>query len=127
MVVIQIIDALSRLVQVLIDSFGKIPTIVGILLFLAVAIAWRVYSDKRRDKMIDALIAEKDRTIQRLAESERQFRVHFFKEQAGWSDDEVNLFVMKNEFQNTPDARRSLEDREKGTEESDSTYMEEKA
>ncbi len=127
MVVIQIIDAISNLIQVLIDSFGKVPTIVGILLFLGVAIGWRIYTDWRRDKMINALVAEKDKTIQRLAESERQFRVLFFKEQLGWSDEQVDLFVMKNEFQNTPEARRSLENRDKEEMKEGKTYTEEKA
>jgi hypothetical protein len=104
-----VLDALNNFIQILIANYGRWGTI-GI--FVAIALAstgWRIYQYRRKDKEVNLALKEKDRTIQRLAEQERNYRILFFKEKCGWTDDEIEKFVMKNEFEDVPSARRELE------------------
>lgn len=104
-----IIDALSRFIQVLIANYGIWGTL-GIFGFIFLLFfGWRVYNNYRKDREVNLALQEKDRTIQRLAEQERNYRILFFKEKAGWTDDQVDRFVLKNEFPDAPSARKALE------------------
>lgn len=105
-----IIDAIVRLLDVLIRNFGQVGTLIIALAIVALASLWRVYNDRRKDKEVNAVIAEKDKTIQRLAEQERNYRILFFKEKAGWTDEEIDRFVMKNDFDGVVSARKALEE-----------------
>lgn len=105
----EIIKAITHLVEVLVANFGAGGTI-GIFVFLLlVGFIWRRYNDWQRDKNTNELIAEKDRTIQRLAEEARNFKILHFKEQLGWTDEQITLFIMKNEFVDGVTARIALE------------------
>lgn len=111
-----LIKALTRLLEVMVSSFGALGTI-GIFVFLLlVAFLWRRYNDWQKDKTTDALLAEKERTIQRLAEESRNFKILFLKHQLGWTDEQINLFIMKNEFIDGVTARKALEGEEIETE-----------
>jgi len=37
------------------------------------------------------------------------YRILFFMEKCGWSDEQIQQFVMKNEFEDVPSARKELE------------------
>lgn len=102
-------DSLTKFLEFLIARYGNWGTVgIGAALLL-VGILWRLYNDYRKDKETNAVVAEKDRTIQRLAEQERNYRILFLKEKAGWTDEQIRLFVMKNDFENGVTARRMLE------------------
>lgn len=110
--IVKIIDAVTNLVDILINSFGRETVIAFAIIILMTSIAWRWYSDKRKDKYIDQLLEEKDKTIQRLAKSERAYRALFFKEKAGWTEKEINNFILKNNSNNIPESRKALEGNE---------------
>lgn len=59
--------------------------------------------------MVNGEIEEKNRTIRRLAEQERNYRILFFKEKAGWTDEQVERFVIENDPSGTP-LRRKVHD-----------------
>src|SRR5262245_15355142 len=95
-----ILKEISNLVEVILKNFGALGTVLLALGVVLLLFAWRRYNDYQRDKRTDELIKEKDRTIQRLAEQERNLRVVLFKSVTGWSDEQLNLFIMKNNFEN---------------------------
>lgn len=101
--------AVQELLDFLITSFGPWPTVILVVVVISAAFGFRLYNDKRRDREIDMLIAEKDRTIQRIAESERMYRALFLRQQTDWSDEQIERFVMNNEFADPIEARRALE------------------
>lgn len=107
----KILEQLRRLLEVLIQSFGVRGTLILVIAFVVLSIVYRVYRDRRQDRYIKALLEDKDRQIQRLAEQERNYRIHFFK-LSGWTDAEIDQFVMKNEFSDVPSARRALQGEE---------------
>lgn len=76
---------------------------------LVITGGWKIYNLRRKDREVNLALKEKDRTIQRLAEQERNFRILFFKEKGGWTDEQIKQFVMKNEFEDVPSARKELE------------------
>ena len=104
-----VLNAFSHLIEVFVASFGRIGTVLMFVGMLLVAVAWRLYNDRRKDKEINAAVLEKNRTIRRLAEQERNYRILFFKDKAGWTDEEVERFIVENEFDGTP-IRRKLKD-----------------
>jgi len=106
----EFLRAIEGLLQILLSSFGPWGTIVLITLAVLASFGFRVYNDRRRDKEIDALIEEKDRTIQRLADSERMYRALFLRQQTDWTDDQIERFIMQNEFADPVEARESLEE-----------------
>lgn len=105
----EVINALNNLVKSLVAVFGAWGTIGLIAVILVITGGWKIWNIKRKDREIDLVLEEKDRTIQRLAEQERNYRILFFKEKFGWTDEQVLQFVMKNEFKDVPSARRELE------------------
>ena len=112
----EILNAIIQLIEVLIKHFGTLGTI-GILVFvLLISIGWRLYNDKKNREESEALLEEKDRTIQRLAEQERSYRALFFKKFAGWEEKDIERFILKNEFKNPVEARKFLEDQNKSQE-----------
>lgn len=106
----EFLEAVNRLLELLIGNFGAWPTVALIVVFIIAAFGFRYYNDRRRDREIDLLIAEKDKTIQRLAESERMYRALFLRQQTDWSDEQIEQFILKNEFSNPVEARQALED-----------------
>lgn len=105
-----ILKEASHFVEVLVQNFGTWGTVLIALGVVLLLFGWRRYNDYQRDKRTDELIKEKDKTIQRLAEQERNLRVVLFKHVTGWSDEQLNMFIMKNDFEDVISARKALED-----------------
>ena len=104
-----VINAIANLFNVLVENFGSAGSVIILFILVVAFYSYRLYIDKRKDKYIQALLKEKDRTIQRIAEQERNYRVLFLKEK-GMSDDEIERFVIRNDFSNIPEARKNLEE-----------------
>lgn len=92
-----IFDALRELVVVLLNRFGIWGTLAIFSVFTLGSMAWRVYSDRRKDRYIRELIQEKERTIQSLTEELRYYRALIFKEKFSWTDEQVNKYIVQNE------------------------------
>ncbi len=87
----KIIEAVTKLLELLFRVLGVGGTIVVAIVFILLSVAWRIYNDKRKEKEINLALAEKDRTISRLAAQERVWRIQFFKEAKG--DDNHHYLV----------------------------------
>jgi len=107
-----VLDAIGRLFQALVDAYGPVGTLGILVVVVALFTGWRMYQDYRSGKEYRALTAEKERTIQRLAEDNRLWRTLYLKEEHGWTDEQVNQFVLRNELRDPADARLYLEDRD---------------
>lgn len=105
----EILNAIGGLVEALVAAFGPVGTVILLLAVVALSAGWRFYQDRRKDREFNLLIAEKDKTIQRLASQERSYRAIFFKEKMGLSDEELQMLIMHNDFSNTVEAREALE------------------
>lgn len=104
-----VINAVNNLVQALVNIFGAWGTIGIAAALIAITAIWKIWNIRRKDREVNLALKEKDRTIQRLAEQERNFRILFFMEKCGWSEERIQQFVMKNEFEDVPSARKELE------------------
>ncbi len=96
--VAKFIDSLGAFFDKIVSYYGPWGAI-GVTLGVYV-LFWffRLYTDKRKDKHIEALIAEKERTIQRLASREREYRVFFFMNMANWTAEQVNQFILRADY-----------------------------
>ncbi len=103
-----ILKSLEPLLKLFFDKLGVGWTIalllgIGILLF-----AFRCYKDWRKDREIHLALQAKDKTIQIIAEQNRQYRVLELKEK-GLSDEMITALVLENTPANPAEARAILE------------------
>jgi hypothetical protein len=105
----QIIDAINRLIQTCVQNFGVRGTVLLLIGVTAAFVAFRLYSEWRKDKKTDTALKEKERSIQRLAEESRMWRFLFLKEKMGLTEEEAKRLVTRNEFLDAVSARRALE------------------
>lgn len=88
----KLIEAITNLVQVLLDAFGIWGTLLLILVTTIICFIWRVYQNRRRDRKADLLIKEKDRTIQRMRDENKLLRIVELK-RLGWTDQDIQTYV----------------------------------
>ncbi len=105
----KIIEAVTKMLELLFRTLGVGGTIGIATVFILLSVAWRIYNDKQKEKEINLALAEKDRTISRLAAQERVWRIQFFKETKGWSDEQIDKYLLQNDPPNIPAAREELE------------------
>lgn len=79
------IDALVRLLDLLFRELGADRTMRWLVIAFAGAAAWRFYQNWRQDRYFRKALDEKERTIERLAGQERQWRIYFMNKQGGMS------------------------------------------
>lgn len=85
-------------------NIGTWPLYVAFALW----VAWVVWGEYRRWSEESKVIAEKERTIQRLAADNRLLRIQHLKSQ-GWTDEDIDRYLIANDYSTGAEARRSLE------------------
>lgn len=103
-----LIEAVTALAQVLIRSYGPWGSLSIVIVAIVLSFAYRVYQDRRKDQEVNAVIAEKERIIQRMANIERDLRVQLFKA-LGYTVDEIERLVIRADFDDPVSSRRALE------------------
>ena len=102
----QLVTAVVELLNLLFQRLGVAGTITVFVLLLA----YRLWGDHRRDKNYNRALDEKERSIQRLANQERQWRILFLKERSGLEEKEIEDLILRNDFQSPEEARQALEE-----------------
>lgn len=103
-------DGLKEIIEYLVGIFGPQGTFLLIIIFWITSTCWKVYNEYKKNKEINQVLEEKERTIQRIAKQEREFRILFFKEKFKWTDEQVERFIMKADFYDGPEAIKALEE-----------------
>lgn len=106
----EVIKAISALLQLLINAFGPLGSLGIVALAYVAVVGGRIYNDLRKDKEVNMVVAEKERTIQRMANIERDLRVQLLKER-GWPSGDIERLVIQAEFDDPISARNALESR----------------
>ena len=76
---------------------------------LLLLMGWRIYQNFRRDRATDQVLEEKEKALQRAASEAREYRIAFFKDKIGWTDEQVERFLVRNQFDDGRSARQALE------------------
>ena len=103
-----IIDALSRLVQSLVSVFGRTGAVIFIVLIFVVSVVLRRHGERKKERIYELVSEEKERAIDRLSKENLSLRVVLFKQVYGWSDDEIERFLLQNRFEDQINAARAL-------------------
>lgn len=99
------IQALTDLLRVV----GVCNFFVGAAVTVILLMIKRRYNDNRKEREANIAFAEKDRTIQRLANDSRAYKVLYLKTQ-GVSEEELDKLFIKNQFDDGKESREYLED-----------------
>lgn len=103
-----IIEALIKLINTLVGTFGPNVTLLIFASVVATFVVWRLYQEWKNEKEKKALLEEKDRHIQRLAGECRYYKILDLKSR-GYSPEEIQSLVVENNFNNAVEAREALE------------------
>ncbi|MCA1623180.1 MAG: hypothetical protein LC778_05165 [Acidobacteria bacterium] len=103
------ITAIDELFKRIIETFGVRGTIYIAITVFFVLLARRLYNDWQENRKENIALAEKERTIQRLAAENREWHVMFLKAQ-GMTDKQIERIVLKNIPNNPAEARTLLQD-----------------
>lgn len=87
-----IIIAITGLIELLLGAFGPWWTLAIVVLAALVPIGVLYWQQRQKDKRVDQLIAEKERSINRLAEQLRDLRVKLLVKD-GWLLSDAISFV----------------------------------
>lgn len=93
----------------MVGSFGAWPTALIMIGLVAGAFYWRRQSRAAAETGWREALAEKERSIQRLAKDNREMRIVVFKEKFGWTNEEIDRYLMAAEFDTGKQAREVLE------------------
>ena len=108
------LQAARDILNILIGAFGPWGTVVLIGVGLLGMFLFRVYKDRRADKAIDRALAEKERTIQRLANQERTWRRVLLTENLKLDKAEADsILALEGEYDTPEASRRALEAKKK--------------
>ena len=109
--VANLLDAIEKLLNMLVSTFGVWPTLFFILMVPLGIVGWKYFQVWRADKETDKALDEKERTIQRLANENRMWRTLMLKEKYGLSDEQIRLLVVQNDPVDGKTSRENLESR----------------
>ncbi len=108
-------DVDSGLVKMVLDwliaNYGAGGTVT---IFLGACIIWflfRLYTDWRKDKEVHLTLDEKEKTINRLANDNRELRAMFLKQVLKWSNQDISDLIISNEFKSPKELRDHCEKR----------------
>lgn len=101
----KVLEAALRILQWLDSTYGP-AGVVGVPVLAVALFAVVLWL---RARQVSALEAEKERTIQRLAADNRELRIVIYRDVHKWSAEEIDRWVLRNEFPDGPSARKALE------------------
>jgi|SRR5215218_3928276 len=93
----KLVDAFNNLITTLLSHYGPAGTLAIIIGAFVLAIGWRLFSDWLKNRKVDQALAEKEASIKRLAGEIRMYRAVFLKEKAGWDDELINNFLLRDD------------------------------
>lgn len=110
----KILEEARKLLQLLIDKYGPWGTVGLVAAVLLGFLLVRLYKDWRADKAVDRALAEKERSIQRLANQERTSRRLIYTQILKLDPAEVDrLLQIEGDYDDAKQARKAIESKKK--------------
>lgn len=104
-----ILSKIQELIQYLVTTYGATTVLVVALLVFLIIYGFKIYQVFTRDRTVNRAFAEMERAVQRSAAEAREYKIAFFKEKLGWTDAQIDAYMIKNLPPDGPSARRALE------------------
>jgi hypothetical protein len=86
-------------------TYGPNWTLVLIFSIPIAIFGWQVFQALRKDREANLAISAKEETIQRLADENRLYRILIAQEKWGWSEQQIEKYILKNEPQKESDKK----------------------
>lgn len=109
----EILTGIKEILALIIANYGPYGTIGLILIIYILFWIKRLYDDYKKKKEENEVIAEKERTVQRLANEVRMWRTLELKEKRHWTDEQIERFLITEDFANPTEANKFFDDRKK--------------
>jgi hypothetical protein len=104
-----ILEAVEGLLALLIRSFGPDGTLILLGVAVLLFVGWRIYLRRSNTELIDKLLAEKERTIQRIAGEARQYKLLYLIS-TGMDRREAERIILLNDYSTPTESRQALEE-----------------
>jgi hypothetical protein len=72
-------------------------------------LAYRIYQTRSNNAVVTRAMDEMEKAVQRSAAEAREYRIAVFKEKFGWTQEELDAYIIRNVPLNGPEARKALE------------------
>lgn len=99
------------IIALLLDKFGAWGSVGLLVILYLMAFGWKKYNEIQRDKEIKAALAEKEKSVQILANEVRMWRIAELKEKRNWTDEQIERFLITEEFRTPKEAREFFSSR----------------
>jgi hypothetical protein len=108
-----ILEQIRLLLELIMDRLGAAPTVALAVSVLVLLFLFRVYQVWRKDKEVHLAIEAHQQALQRCANENRELRIVLLRQIAGWTDDEIDRYIMKADFRDPKESRRAVEGRKR--------------
>ena len=106
------VEVIARMVgdffNAMVKAFGPDRTVGICLVAYGGFVLWRFYQDTRRDIEKREVVTALEAAVQRAANEAREYRVAFFKEKLGWTDEQVKSFILQETIPDAISARKAV-------------------
>ncbi len=109
----EILTGIKEILALIIANYGPNGTIGLIILIYILFWIKKLYDDHKKKIEVNEVIAEKERTVQRLANEVRMWRTLELKEKRHWTDEQIERFLITEDFANPAEANKFFDDRKK--------------
>jgi len=98
------------LLNLMLENYGPWGTLLIIGVVCGLFVWWRIRQGRGKEQGWKAALEEKERTIQRLANDNRDLRIQLLKER-NWTNHDIERLILLNVHPDGAATRRALEDR----------------
>lgn len=105
----KVIAALTELLRLILTTFGPWGTVGLAILIYVGFLGLKYYNDRRKDTEVHLALAEKEKAVQRVSNDLRLYKILELKEKHGFTDDQVDRFLIMTDFQDPEEAVKFLE------------------
>src|ERR1035441_8476565 len=105
----RVFDHIDNILRVLVTNLGEWGTVLLIFGIYLISRTINFFNDKAKEHERKETIRQMEKALQRISNENREYRMVIFKEKYGWTDAELEKFIVKADFTDGPSARKELE------------------
>lgn len=105
----EIIDGLLNTVGDIANILGPDNTMIVVIAGFILTFFFKTYQISKKNQDINKALELAEKTVQRLAKENREWKILFFKDKYKWTDKQIKTFFIKGQFVDASSTRKELE------------------